>query len=119
MALSFYEAKQQLLSGLPLSWAKFGDHKAGSVHLASAGARRLLHFLLTCEQFKVADGLVMEAVASEPVVRQPLNLHFDERGRLWVVQYLQYPFPAGLKIVKYDQYLRAVYDRVPPPPPDP
>lgn len=69
------------------------------------------------QQFKVADGLVVEVVASEPVVRQPLNLHFDERGRLWVVQYLQYPFPAGLKIVKYDQYLRAVYDRVPPPPP--
>ncbi len=69
------------------------------------------------QQFKVAEGLVVEVVASEPVVRQPLNLHFDERGRLWVVQYLQYPFPAGLKIVKYDQYLRAVYDRVPPPPP--
>ncbi|NOS70892.1 MAG: c-type cytochrome [Verrucomicrobia bacterium] len=70
------------------------------------------------KQFKVADGLVVYVVASEPVIRQPLNLHFDERGRLWVVQYLQYPFPAGLKIVKYDQYLRAVYDRVPPPPPN-
>ena len=55
MALSFYEAKQRLLSGQPLTWAKFGDHKAGSVHLASAGARRLFHFLLTCEQSKVAD----------------------------------------------------------------
>lgn len=70
------------------------------------------------KQFKVADGLTVDLVASEPVIRQPLNLHFDERGRLWVVQYLQYPFPAGLKIVKYDQYLRAVYDRVPPPPPN-
>jgi putative heme-binding domain-containing protein len=70
------------------------------------------------KQFKVADGLAVELVAGEPVIRQPLNLHFDERGRLWVVQYLQYPFPAGLKIVKYDQYLRAVYDRVPPPPPN-
>ena len=38
---------------------------------------------------------------------------FDSRGRLWVVQYLQYPFPAGLKVVKYDQYLRAVFDKVP------
>src|SRR5438874_40051 len=25
--------------------------------------------------------------------------------------------PAGLKVVKYDQYLRAVFDKVPPPPP--
>jgi hypothetical protein len=55
MALSFYEAKQRLLSGLPVTWPKFGNHKAGSVHLASAGGRRLFHFLLTCEQSKVAD----------------------------------------------------------------
>lgn len=55
MALSFYEVKQRLLTGEPLTWAKFGDHKAGSVHLASASARRLFHFLLTCEQSKVTD----------------------------------------------------------------
>ena len=30
------------------------------------------------------------------MIRQPIDLHFDDRGRLWVVQYLQYPFPAGL-----------------------
>ena len=67
---------------------------------------------------KVADGLALDIVASEPMVRQPLNMHFDERGRLWVVQYLQYPFPAGLKILRYDEYLRAVFDKVPPPPPN-
>jgi glucose/arabinose dehydrogenase/mono/diheme cytochrome c family protein len=69
------------------------------------------------KRFKVGDGLEIEPVASEPVIRQPLNMHFDERGRLWVVQYLQYPFPAGLKVVKYDRYLRAVFDKVPNPPP--
>ena len=36
---------------------------------------------------------------------------------MWVVQYLQYQFPAGLKIVRYDQHLRAVFDKVPEPPP--
>jgi putative membrane-bound dehydrogenase-like protein len=70
------------------------------------------------KQFTVAPGLRWDLAATEPMVRQPLNFHFDERGRLWVVQYLQYPFPAGLKITKYDQYLRAVYDKVPPPPPN-
>lgn len=65
----------------------------------------------------VAPGLQIETIAHEPEITQPLNLHFDERGRLWVVQYIQYPFPAGLKILKYDQYLRAVYDKVPLPPP--
>src|SRR2546426_6112087 len=70
------------------------------------------------QHFRLSDGLQMEVVASEPVIRQPLNLHFDERGRLWVVQYIQYPFPAGLKVVKYDKYLRAVFDKVPLPPPN-
>ncbi len=67
---------------------------------------------------KVGEGLALDIVAAEPMVRQPLNMHFDERGRLWVVQYLQYPFPAGLKVLKYDEYLRAVFDKVPPPPPN-
>ena len=70
------------------------------------------------KKLKLADGLAMQVVAHEPTVAQPLNLYFDERGRLWVTQYLQYPFPAGLKIVEYDKYLRAVYDKVPPPPPN-
>ncbi len=69
-------------------------------------------------QFHVAPGLRWDLAATEPMVRQPLNLHFDDRGRMWVVQYLQYPFPAGLKVTKYDQYLRAIYDKVPPPPPN-
>jgi putative heme-binding domain-containing protein len=67
--------------------------------------------------FEVAEGLKIEHVASEPEVEQPLYLHFDERGRLWVVQYRQYPFPAGLKVIRYDQHLRAVFDKVPLPPP--
>jgi putative membrane-bound dehydrogenase-like protein len=63
-------------------------------------------------------GLTMELVAAEPVIRQPVDLHFDDRGRLWVVQYLQYPFPAGLAVASYDQYLRARYTGVPPAPPN-
>jgi putative membrane-bound dehydrogenase-like protein len=69
-------------------------------------------------QFQTVDDLTMELVAAEPDVMQPLYISWDERGRMWVVQYLQYPFPAGLKVVKYDQYLRAVFDKVPPPPPN-
>jgi hypothetical protein len=65
----------------------------------------------------VADGFAVKLVAAEPVVRQPVAIEFDERGRLWVVQYLQYPNPAGLKRVQVDRYSRTVYDRVPEPPP--
>ncbi len=67
--------------------------------------------------FKVASDLKIELVAAEPDVRQPVFLNFDHRGRLWVVQYLQYPFPAGLKVIRYDEHLRAIFDKVPPPPP--
>jgi putative membrane-bound dehydrogenase-like protein len=55
--------------------------------------------------------------ASEPAVRQCILVKFDDRGRLWTIQYLQYPNPAGLKRVKVDRYSRTVYDRVPEPPP--
>lgn len=69
------------------------------------------------QQFQLPDDLKIELVAAEPEVMQPLFMHFDDRARLWVVQYLQYPFPAGLKVIHYDQYLRAVFDKVPQPPP--
>jgi putative membrane-bound dehydrogenase-like protein len=68
-------------------------------------------------RMKVADGFAVKLVAAEPLVRQPVTISFDDRGRLWVVQYLQYPNPAGLKPVQVDQYLRTKYDRVPEPPP--
>jgi putative membrane-bound dehydrogenase-like protein len=69
------------------------------------------------KRFQIAPGLKLDVVAHEPDILKPIEARFDERGRLWVVQYLQFPFPAGLKVVKYDEYLRAVYDKVPEPPP--
>jgi putative membrane-bound dehydrogenase-like protein len=65
----------------------------------------------------VPDGLTVRVVASEPMIRQPVAIEFDDRGRLWGIQYLQYPNPSGLKRVQVDRYSRTVYDAVPPPPP--
>ncbi|HIG82873.1 MAG TPA: hypothetical protein EYG40_08505 [Verrucomicrobia bacterium] len=67
----------------------------------------------------VPDDLTVDLVLSEPIVKQPLHLSFDSRGRLWVVQYIQYPDPAGLKRVSRDKVWRVAYDKVPPPPPYP
>src|SRR5215469_9461178 len=67
---------------------------------------------------KTPEDLVVEQVLTEPEIRQPLFIDFDERGRMWVVQYIQYPYPAGLKILSEDKFLRATYDKVPPPPPN-
>jgi putative membrane-bound dehydrogenase-like protein len=67
--------------------------------------------------FRVARGLEVRLVAHEPLVRQPVSITFDDRGRLWVLQYLQYPNPNGLRVVSEDRYLRTRYDRLPEPPP--
>jgi putative membrane-bound dehydrogenase-like protein len=69
------------------------------------------------KSFTVPADLRIDQILAEPVVRQPLFLNFDERGRLWVVQYLQYPNPAGLTPVSRDIFWRVVYDKIPPPPP--
>ncbi len=70
------------------------------------------------EQFHALPGMAIDLIGAEPAVKQPLYIAFDERGRMWVTQYRQYPFPAGLKVVKYDRYIRAQFDKVPPPPPN-
>ncbi len=69
------------------------------------------------KRFKVAGGLEIKLVAAEPEVAQPLSITFDDRGRMWVLQYRQYPIPNGRKPVEVDQYLRTKYDRKPEPPP--
>jgi putative membrane-bound dehydrogenase-like protein len=69
------------------------------------------------KRMKAADGLVAKLFAAEPDVRQPIFVKCDDRGRVWTIQYLQYPNPAGLKRVKVDRWSRTVYDRIPEPPP--
>ena len=69
------------------------------------------------DRMVVPEGFRVEVFAAEPEVRQPVAGCFDERGRMWVIEYLQYPNPAGLKPLTVDQYLRTEYDRVPEPPP--
>jgi len=69
------------------------------------------------KSFKLRGDVGIDLVLHEPAVEQPLYMSFDSRGRLWVTQYRQYQFPAGLRIISYDQHLRAQFDQVPEPPP--
>jgi putative heme-binding domain-containing protein len=71
----------------------------------------------TVGRMEVRSGVAVDLVVSEPAVAQPLYLAFDSRGRMWVTEYRQYQFPAGLKVTAYDQHLRARFDKVPEPPP--
>src|SRR5688500_4675965 len=50
------------------------------------------------KRFTMREGFAIDLIASEPAVTQPLYLSFDSRGRLWVTQYIQYQYPAGLKV---------------------
>jgi putative membrane-bound dehydrogenase-like protein len=70
------------------------------------------------KQFETPDDLDIQLVLSEPHIAQPLFMNWDERGRLWVMEYRQYPEIAGLKMLSRDVYLRAVYDKVPKAPPN-
>ena len=68
--------------------------------------------------FRYPDDLALDLVLSEPTITQPVYLNFDQRGRLWVVQYNQYPYPKGLKVMSMDQHIRATFDKTLQPPPD-
>ncbi|HYF01481.1 MAG TPA: HEAT repeat domain-containing protein [Planctomycetota bacterium] len=46
------------------------------------------------KKFKLPPGFRIEFVAAEPDVIKPMNLAFDDRGRLLVTQSVEYPFPA-------------------------
>ncbi len=41
--------------------------------------------------FKVEPGLRVELVAAEPLVFDPVSIGFDEQGRMFVVEYIDYP----------------------------
>lgn len=69
------------------------------------------------KKFKTRSDVAIDLMTSEPDVEQPLYASWDSKGRMWVTMYRQYQFPAGLKIVSYDQHLRAKFDKVPLPPP--
>jgi len=69
------------------------------------------------KRFEVPDDLRIQLVLSEPEITQPLFMTWDARGRMWVVEYRQYPEVAGVKMLSRDVYLRSVYDKIPEPPP--
>lgn len=66
--------------------------------------------------FQVPDGYQWELVLHEPLIRQPLMATFDDARRMWLMEYRQYPEPAGLKPQSRDAYWRIVYDKQPEPP---
>ena len=45
---------------------------------------------------QVPDGFELQFVAAEPDIFKPMNMAFDERGRMWITDSLEYPWAAPL-----------------------
>ncbi|WP_138481200.1 PVC-type heme-binding CxxCH protein [Dyadobacter bucti] len=45
--------------------------------------------------FQLPPGFEITLFASEPDITKPMNMEFDDRGRLWVTQSSEYPMAAG------------------------
>lgn len=45
--------------------------------------------------FKLPPGFEITLFASEPDISKPINMEFDERGRLWVTTTIEYPKPSA------------------------
>jgi len=43
------------------------------------------------KQIAVGDEFIIEQIASEPLIQDPVNFAFDSQGRLWVVEMRDYP----------------------------
>lgn len=50
--------------------------------------------------FKLPPGFEITLFASEPQIGKPMNIEFDDRGRLWVTQSTEYPMAAAGDIAK-------------------
>jgi putative heme-binding domain-containing protein len=44
--------------------------------------------------FHLPPGFEIQLVASEPQICKPMNMAFDPKGRLWITQSREYPFPV-------------------------
>lgn len=46
--------------------------------------------------FKLPPGFEIQLFASEPNIDKPINMTFDAKGRMWVTQSFEYPFPTQI-----------------------
>lgn len=62
--------------------------------------------VLTVEEsmasFQVPAGFRLELVAAEPLVQDPVLIQFDERGRLWVIEWPAYNWPLRKVLPGFD-----------------
>lgn len=58
-------------------------------------------------KLRVPEGFAVQLFASEPMINKPINIAFDDRGRLWLSSTVEYPYAA-----KRDRWVDAEGSRV-------
>ena len=66
--------------------------RAADSHVVEAPPRSPAEQL---KAFHLPPGFTIQLVAAEPDVRKPINLAFDDAGRLYATGSVEYPFPAA------------------------
>src|SRR6266404_7678460 len=72
---------------LPVSYPSAAPDKDYSAELPRIPPKEPADAL---KSFKLRPGFRIELVASEPLIRSPVAMDFDENGRLFVVEYPEY-----------------------------
>lgn len=95
-----------LLAGLGCNVSRKNQNKAGLSNLPAVpypGPEKFADHIRTTEfqspaqeqaGFKLPEGFEITLYASEPDIGKPINMEFDEKGRLWVTQSSEYPMAA-------------------------
>lgn len=80
-----------------LGWSILPPALPAAEGVAEKAVSRPLEPAEALRSFRVDDGLAVELVAAEPLVVDPVAISFDHRGRMYVVEYRDYPLgpPAG------------------------
>ena len=76
------------------------------IDLVGKRPHQLMNENAGAETEKVAEVAQGEGEAGAPGTGTPKNDKADDRGRVWTIQYLQYPNPAGLRRVAVDRWSR-------------
>lgn len=58
------------------------------------------------KKFRLPPGFAIQLVAAEPQVRKPINLNFDDQGRLLVTGSVEYPYAAKPGVKPRDTLVR-------------
>ncbi len=84
---------QAIAIGCVLTQAVHADEKPTKAPPAAASRDKPLSPDESSAQLQIADGYRFQLIASEPEVASPVDAAFDDRGRLWVVEMIDYPYP--------------------------